>query len=133
MRMFSVRTDQIFVLLSRHNNNLISLILQNVDGKVQFVFKKVAVVEKFFDIIYSVHVESSSEDTPHLRGRAGKHCGQKRTYRAVSLGLGCVGFILALLPTFVDTKTGPVSNVGRIIISIHPPPTSYMGQHYGTL
>ena len=55
---------------------------------MQFVFKRVAVVEKFFDIIYSVHVESSSEDTPHLRGRAGKHCGQKRTYRAVSPGLG---------------------------------------------
>ena len=50
------------------------------------MFKRVAVVEKFFDIIYSVHVESSSEDTPHLRGRAGKHCGQKRTYRAVSPG-----------------------------------------------
>ena len=58
-------------------------VFQNVDGKVQFVFKKVAVVEKFFDIIYSVHVESSSGDT-QLRGRAGKHCGQKRTYRAVS-------------------------------------------------
>ena len=55
-----------------------------MDGKVQFVFKKVAVVEKFFDIIYSVHVESSTGDT-QLRGRAGKHCGQKRTYRAVSL------------------------------------------------
>ena len=101
------------------------------------MFKRVAVVEKFFDIIYSVHVESSSEDTPHLRGRAGKHCGQKRTYRAVSpglgwadwaglgwagLGWGCVGFTLALLPTFDDTKTGPVSNDGRIIISSHPPP-----------
>ena len=55
-----------------------------MEGKVQFVFKKVAVVEKFFDIIYSVHVESSTGDT-QLRGRAGKHCGQKRTYRAVSL------------------------------------------------
>ena len=53
-----------------------------MEGKVQFVFKKVAVVEKFFDIIYSVHVESSTGDT-QLRGRAGKHCGQKRTYRAV--------------------------------------------------
>ena len=56
--------------------------LQSLDGKVQFVFKKVAVVEKFFDIIYSVHVESTTGDT-QLRGRAGKHCGQKRTYRAV--------------------------------------------------
>ena len=60
-------------------------ILQSLDGKVQFVFKKVAVVEKFFDIIYSVHVESESGEAPHLRGRAGKHCGQKRTYRAVSV------------------------------------------------
>ena len=56
-------------------------LFQNVDGKVHFVYKKVAVVEKFFDIIYSVHVESSSDT--QLRGRAGKHCGQKRTYRAV--------------------------------------------------
>ena len=48
------------------------------------MFKKVAVVEKFFDIIYSVHVESREGDT-QLRGRAGKHCGQKRTYRAVSV------------------------------------------------
>ena len=61
---------------------MITKYFQNVDGKVQFVFKKVAVVEKFFDIIYSVHVESTTGDT-QLRGRAGKHCGQKRTYRAV--------------------------------------------------
>ncbi|KAK6990110.1 hypothetical protein BgiMline_013385, partial [Biomphalaria glabrata] len=39
-------------------------------------FKKVAVVENFFDIIYNVHVE--------MDGRGGKHAGQKRTYRAVS-------------------------------------------------
>ncbi|XP_059476312.1 nucleolar protein 4-like isoform X4 [Neocloeon triangulifer] len=37
-------------------------------------YKKVAVVENFFDIIYSVHVD--------MEGRAGKHAGQKRTYRA---------------------------------------------------
>ena len=38
---------------------------------------------------HSVHVESVGE--PVLRGRAGRHCGQKRTYRAVRLGwsLGC--------------------------------------------
>ena len=29
-----------------------------------------------------MHVESMGE--PVLRGRAGRHCGQKRTYRAVS-------------------------------------------------
>ena len=73
---------------------------------MQLVYKRVAVVELFFSIIYrsvftifmififttltmmrSVHVESDG-DTPHLRGRAGKHCGQKRTYRAVSQGYG---------------------------------------------
>ena len=32
--------------------------------------------------IGSVHVESVGET--QLRGRAGRHCGQKRTYRAVS-------------------------------------------------
>ena len=59
-----------------------SLSFQTVDGKVHFVYKRVAVVEQFFDIIYSVHVESAGDT--QLRGRAGKHCGQKRTYRAVS-------------------------------------------------
>lgn len=34
-------------------------------------------VENFFDIIYNVHVE--------LEGRPGKHAGQKRTYRTVSI------------------------------------------------
>ena len=58
-------------------------LFQNKEGELQMVYKRVAVVEKFFSIIYSVHVESSGE-TPHLRGRAGKHCGQERTYRAVS-------------------------------------------------
>ena len=55
---------------------------QALDGKVQFVYKRVAMVEQFFDIIYSVHVEAAGDT--QLRGRAGKHCGQKRTYRAVS-------------------------------------------------
>lgn len=41
-----------------------------------------AVVEDFFDIIYSMHVESSSEP-----GKAPKHAGQKKTYRAVRLPL----------------------------------------------
>lgn len=35
-------------------------------------------VEDFFDIIYSMHVESSAEP-----GKAPKHAGQKKTYRAV--------------------------------------------------
>lgn len=41
-----------------------------------FIYKKVAVVEMFFKIIYGVHVE--------MEGKAGKHAGQKRTYRAVA-------------------------------------------------
>eukprot|EP00093_Oithona_nana_P009700 09700.XXX_147474_125173_1 [CDS] Oithona nana genome sequencing. len=53
-----------------------------MDGKVHFVYKKVAMVEQFFDIIYSVHVEAAGDT--QIRGRAGKHCGQKRTYRAVA-------------------------------------------------
>ncbi|CAH0551520.1 unnamed protein product [Brassicogethes aeneus] len=40
------------------------------------VYRKVAVVENFFDIIYNVHVE--------LEGRPGKHAGQKRTYRTIT-------------------------------------------------
>lgn len=38
-------------------------------------YRKVAVVEQFFDIIYNVHVG--------LGGRSGRHAGQKRTYRTV--------------------------------------------------
>ncbi|XP_021926797.1 uncharacterized protein LOC110833270, partial [Zootermopsis nevadensis] len=45
-------------------------------GRDKQLFKKVAVVENFFDIIYSVHVE--------MEGRAGKHAGQKRTYRTIT-------------------------------------------------
>lgn len=40
-------------------------------------YRKVAVVEEFFDIIYNVHME--------LGGRSGMHAGQKRTYRIVSV------------------------------------------------
>ncbi|XP_054153938.1 nucleolar protein 4-like [Oppia nitens] len=40
------------------------------------IYKKVAVVENFFDIIYNVHVE--------MDGRSGRHAGQKRTYKAVA-------------------------------------------------
>ena len=49
------------------------------NGKQEEVkeYKRVAIVDDFFDIIYGVHVE--------MDGRGGKHAGQKRTYRAVSL------------------------------------------------
>ncbi|PVD23374.1 hypothetical protein C0Q70_16642 [Pomacea canaliculata] len=39
-------------------------------------YKRVAIVEEFFHIIYNVHVE--------MDGRGGKHAGQKRTYRAIA-------------------------------------------------
>lgn len=48
--------------------------LQNAPNQ-EPVYRKVAIVENFFDIIYTVHVE--------LEGRPGKHAGQKRTYRTV--------------------------------------------------
>ena len=63
-------------------NKVFYFYFQAMDGKVHFVYKKVAMVEQFFDIIYSVHVEAAGDT--QIRGRAGKHCGQKRTYRAVS-------------------------------------------------
>lgn len=55
--------------------------VQGADGLSEpegISLKRVAVVEDFFDIIYSMHVESSAEP-----GKAPKHAGQKKTYRAV--------------------------------------------------
>ncbi|XP_034242981.1 uncharacterized protein LOC117646254 [Thrips palmi] len=46
------------------------------DGRSVPVYKRVAVVENFFDIIYSVHVD--------IEGRGVKHAGQKRTYRTIT-------------------------------------------------
>ncbi|KAH8409983.1 hypothetical protein KR009_003609 [Drosophila setifemur] len=40
------------------------------------IYRKVACVEEFFDIIYNVHME--------LGGRSGMHAGQKRTYRIIT-------------------------------------------------
>ncbi|XP_054648513.1 nucleolar protein 4-like isoform X4 [Dunckerocampus dactyliophorus] len=41
--------------------------------------KRVAVVEDFFDIIYAMHVEIGADP-----GRAPKHAGQKKTYKAIA-------------------------------------------------
>uniref|UniRef100_A0A671VKK5 Nucleolar protein 4-like a n=1 Tax=Sparus aurata TaxID=8175 RepID=A0A671VKK5_SPAAU len=41
--------------------------------------KRVAVVEDFFDIIYAMHVEMGADP-----GRAPKHAGQKKTYKAIA-------------------------------------------------
>ncbi|KAM7327078.1 hypothetical protein ACRRTK_013445 [Alexandromys fortis] len=56
--------------------------MQGADGLSEpegISLKRVAVVEDFFDIIYSMHVESSAEP-----GKAPKHAGQKKTYRAIA-------------------------------------------------
>lgn len=49
------------------------VILQDLEKRT---YRKVAVVEEFFDIIFQIHME--------LGGRSGMHAGQKRTYRIVS-------------------------------------------------
>lgn len=54
---------------------MFNFLFQNAPNQ-EPVYRKVAIVENFFDIIYTVHVE--------LEGRPGKHAGQKRTYRTVS-------------------------------------------------
>lgn len=52
--------------------------MDSVSG-VDSSLKRVAVVEDFFDIIYAMHVEISGDP-----GKAPKHAGQKKTYKAVS-------------------------------------------------
>ncbi|CAB3229801.1 unnamed protein product [Arctia plantaginis] len=56
-------------------SSLIAFLNKNAPNQ-EPVYRKVAVVENFFDIIYTVHVE--------LEGRPGKHAGQKRTYRTIT-------------------------------------------------
>nr|SVE94213.1 EOG090X05H5 [Simocephalus serrulatus] len=51
-------------------------------GEDRPVYKKVAVVEDFFDIIYREHVEFMNNSGG--RPPTGKHAGQKRTYRAIT-------------------------------------------------
>lgn len=48
------------------------------DSGVDSSLKRVAVVEDFFDIIYAMHVETGGDP-----GKAPKHAGQKKTYKAV--------------------------------------------------
>ena len=55
----------------------------SASGEDRPVYKKVAVVEDFFDIIYREHVEFMNNSGG--RPSTGKHAGQKRTYRAVKI------------------------------------------------
>lgn len=65
--------------------------------------KRVAVVEDFFDIIYAMHVEMGADP-----GRAPKHAGQKKTYKAVGksnqvpAGINFASTALSRLSYFVD-------------------------------
>nr|XP_046251639.1 nucleolar protein 4-like [Scatophagus argus] len=52
--------------------------VDSVSG-VDSSLKRVAVVEDFFDIIYAMHVEISTDP-----GKAPKHAGQKKTYKAIA-------------------------------------------------
>lgn len=72
-KIFNFTLDYLKLFLNQFIFKFI-LSFQNCSGEP--VYRKVAVVENFFDIIYNVHVE--------LEGRPGKHAGQKRTYRTVS-------------------------------------------------
>lgn len=79
-RLFPFRKIQLFVVF---------LMLQSLNGAEGTVppgriYKKVAIVENFFDIIHAVHVD--------LEGRPGKHAGQKRTYRTVSVNSTYMNF-----------------------------------------
>lgn len=65
----------------RQETNLSFSVFQCSDGgsaQDSSSLKRVAVVEDFFDIIYAMHVEMGADP-----GRAPKHAGQKKTYKAV--------------------------------------------------
>ncbi|XP_037042078.1 uncharacterized protein LOC119078595 isoform X2 [Bradysia coprophila] len=62
---------------SNEPNNGIHLYIPNLTKEPGIQpYRKVAVVEQFFDIIYNVHVG--------LGGRSSRHAGQKRTYRTIT-------------------------------------------------
>ena len=80
------------------NTYLVSCLFQDgSSGLEKPIFKRVAIVEYFFDIIYMVHVETEAKN--------GKHAGQKRTYRAVSIAIKLYflflvcGFVILTFPT----------------------------------
>ncbi|XP_048464518.1 nucleolar protein 4-like [Rhincodon typus] len=58
---------------------LVSKTGDGVTAKESISLKRVAVVEDFFDIIYSTHVETGTETA-----KTAKHAGQKRTYKAIA-------------------------------------------------
>ncbi|GAB0096813.1 hypothetical protein DMENIID0001_123810 [Sergentomyia squamirostris] len=57
-------------------NRLCLLYVPNFTKETPQLYRRVAIVELFFDIIFGVHVG--------LGGRSGRHAGQKRTYRTIT-------------------------------------------------
>lgn len=71
-----------YYLWKKDNSKFLHFCFQCVDSVSggDSSLKRVAVVEDFFDIIYAMHVEISADP-----GKAPKHAGQKKTYKAVSI------------------------------------------------
>ena len=76
------RLERRHLLKKIENYIFIFFVKDEVGGEEKPVYKKVAVVEEFFDIIYREHVEFMNHGGRPTAN--GKHAGQKRTYRAVS-------------------------------------------------
>lgn len=72
-------SDSLYVLDPRNRSSV--AVTQTSGGSRQqnFLYKKVAVVDEFFDIIYKVHCSGV--------GISARHSGQKRTHRMVSYNL----------------------------------------------
>jgi len=71
--------DILYVVDTRNGGTAVSTSMQTGSGSRQqqnFSYKKVAVVDEFFDIIYRVHCSGG--------GVSARHSGQKRTHRMVS-------------------------------------------------
>lgn len=72
-------TIYLFILSSSFFSFSLSTFQDGVGVDEKLSLRRVAVVEDFFDIIYSMHVETGPNGE-QIR----KHAGQKRTYKAVS-------------------------------------------------
>ncbi|XP_076260393.1 nucleolar protein 4 isoform X1 [Rhynchophorus ferrugineus] len=91
------------------------------------VYRKVAVVENFFDIIYNVHVE--------LEGKPGKHAGQKRTYRTITETYAFLPreAVTRFLLGCIECQKRPRSvSPASLLPTPSPSPTSHSAHHTHT-
>ncbi|EAT32787.1 AAEL014981-PA [Aedes aegypti] len=96
--------QDIFAFHNQEENDGCLLFAPNTAETDSQPFKKVAVVENFFNIIYGVHVS--------LGSRSSRHAGQKRTYRTITE-------TYAFLPREAVTKF--LSLCGQCSKSLRPP------------